>query len=150
MVTQQEIDAILSDGTKVISKNIVWKNDHDRSPAQVFRVEVDSAPGHPIFINGWFNPSSGKLSFAIIYRGIGRIYGLDLGADHRNPDGDHLGEKHKHQWRQGAGDKWAYVPADITEPWSRPIEVWEQFCLEANLRHSGMTRHPETQFDLPL
>ena len=150
MVTQQEIDEILADGTKLISENIIWRNDDDHSPAQVFRVDVDSASGHPIFINGWFNPSSGKLSFAIIYRGMGRIYGLDLGADHRNPDGIRMGEKHKHRWRQGEGDKWAYVPHDITEPWNRPTRVWEQFCSEANLQHSGVTRQPAINIELPL
>lgn len=150
MNTQEEIDAILTDGTKTISDKIVWKDDNDHSPAKVFRIDVDSESGHPIFINGWFNPSSGKLSFAMIYRGVGRIYGLDLGADHRNPDGNHLGEKHKHRWRQGDSDKWAYVPYDITATWDRPVEVWEQFCFEANLQHSGMTRHPETQIELPL
>ena len=86
----------------------------------------------------------------MICQGMGRIYGLDLGADHRNPVGIRLGEKHKHCWRQGAGDKWAYVPDDITDSWSQPLEVWEQFCVEANLRHSGMTRPPEGQFEFPL
>ena len=107
MVTQQEIDEILSDGTKVVYEDIIWKNDDDHSPAQVFRVNVDSSSGHPIFINGWFNPSSGKLSFALIYRGIGRIYGLDLGAEHINPDGHPVGEKHKNYWVSGYRDKWA-------------------------------------------
>ena len=49
MMTQQEFDVILSDGTKVISENIIWKDDDDRSPAKVFRVDVDSGPGYPHF-----------------------------------------------------------------------------------------------------
>ena len=41
----------------------------------------------------WYSPTSGKLSYAIIHRIVGRIYGLDLGADHRNPVGEVVGEK---------------------------------------------------------
>lgn len=28
-------------------------------------------------------------------------------------------------------------PGNITEPWNRPVEVWEQFCDEARLRTFG-------------
>ena len=58
------------------------------------------------------------------------------------PDGIRVGEKHKHSWREGHGDKWAYIPQDVTEPWNRPVEVWRQFCEEANLRHLGIMRNP--------
>ena len=93
--------------------------------------------------SGWYNPLSGKLSYAVIHRTIGRIYGLDLGADHRNPGGDLVGEKHKHHhWKEDLRDREAYVPEDITEPWNRPVEVWKQFCNEANLRHSGIMHEP--------
>ena len=140
-MTQQEVEAILSDDTKEIPENIVWEDD-DHPVAKGFRVAVNSAFGHPIFVSGWYNPLSGKLSYAIIHRVMGRIYGLDLGADHRNPDGNRVGEKHKHRWKEGLRDREAYVPKDITEPWNRPVEVWKQFCNEANLRHSGIMREP--------
>lgn len=146
---QQEYDAIIADDTKVIAKNIVWEGGPN-SPAQEFRVEVDSAAGYPIFIQGRYNPSAGKLSYAIIFRGEGRIYGLDLGADHRNPNGARVGDKHKNYWREGSRGKWAYVPNDITEPWNRPVGVWQQFCAEAKLTHSGIMSQPAVQRSLPL
>ena len=96
-------------------------------------------------VKRWYNPSSGKLSYAIVHRRVGRIYGLDLGADHQNPDGQPVGEKHKNYWSPGSRDKWAYVPGDITETWDRPVEVWHQFCAEANLRHSGTMQAPAIQ-----
>ncbi len=106
---------------------------------------------YPIFVKGWYNPRSGKLSFAIIHRTAGgRIYGLDLGAEHYNPDGRPVGEKHKNHWVPGYRDKWAYAPEDITETWDRPVEAWRQFCDEANLRHSGTMHHPDTRGELPV
>ncbi len=72
----------------------------------------------------------------------GRIYALDLGADHHNPDCNRIGEKHKHRWTETFRDKQAYVPKDITEPWDRPIEVWNQFCTEARIHHTGRMEPP--------
>ena len=144
-MSQQEFESILSDDTKEISADIIWNQDPDHSQSREFRVDVESAAGHPMFLNGWYNPLSGKLSYSLIHRSMGRIYGLDLGADHRNPDGVRVGEKHKHRWKDGSRDKWAYVPRDITEPWNRPVEVWEQFCAEAGLRHLGTMSQPQVQ-----
>ena len=146
---QQEYDAIIDDDTKVIAENIVWEGDSNSSTRK-FRAEVDSAEGHPIFVDGWYNPSSGKLSFSIIRRSAGRIYGLDLGADHHNPNCEFVGEKHKNYWVPGSGTKWAYVPEDITETWGRPLEVWHQFCAEAKLTHSGTMSQPAVQRSMML
>ena len=38
-----------------------------------------------------------------------------------------------------------YVPEDITEPWDQPIEVWNQFCTEARIRHTGRMYPPVVQ-----
>ena len=149
ILSQQEYNAIIDDDTKVIAKDIEWQP-RSNSPASEFRIDIDSDEGYPIFVKGWYNPSSGKLSYAIIHRSVGRIYGLDLGAEHRNPNGGLVGEKHKNYWVVGSRDKWAYVPDDITEKWNRPVEVWEQFCDEARLRHAGTLHYPITQRTLPL
>lgn len=78
------------------------------------------------------------------------MYALDLGKDHRNPEGVRIGEKHKHRWMDGFRDTSAYVPVDITETWDRPLAVWDQFCAEARLRHDGMMHAPQLQDELPL
>ena len=116
-LSQQEYDNIIDDDTKVIAEDIAWQP-RSNSPAREFRIDIDSDEGYPIFVKGWYNPSSGKLSYAIIHRSVGRIYGLDLGAEHRNPNGELVGEKHKNYWIPGSRDKWAYVPNDITETWN--------------------------------
>lgn len=148
-LTKQESEAIISDESKLISEDIVWTG-HPNSPSRTFRVDVKSTEGYPIFIDGWYNPLSGKLSYSIIHRSEGRIYGLDLGAEHINPDGEPVGEKHKNYWNPPNRDKWAYAPEDITEPWDRPVAVWSQFCAEANLRHTGTIQEPSAQGSLPL
>lgn len=145
----QEYADIISDATKTINGNILWEGRADSRPKE-FRIDVESNYGYPIFIKGWYNFSAGKLSYAIIHRAVGRIYGLDLGADHYNPDGNSVGEKHKNHWVPGYRDKWAYAPEDITEPWDRPLEVWRQFCAEANLTHQGIMSPPAVQGGLPL
>lgn len=148
-LSQQEYDAIINDTTKVIREDISWEG-HLNSSRREFRTEIESDEGYPIFLKGWYNSSSGKLSFAVIHRSVGRIYGLDLGADHQNPDGEWVGEKHKNYWVPGYRDKWAYMPPDITENWDGPVEVWRQFCAEANLIHSGVMTPPATQRAMPL
>ncbi|MDE2779606.1 MAG: hypothetical protein OXI91_08030 [Chloroflexota bacterium] len=149
-MTDEEFKAILEDETKAIIGNISWVDDSDHSPAKEFRSEVNSRVGYPLFNEGRYNLLAGKLSYSLIYRGVGRIYGLDLGADHRNPDGERVGEKHKNYWKDGARDKWAYVPEDITEPWIRPVRVWNQFCAELKLTHAGIMALPAVQESLPL
>ena len=146
---QQEYEAIINDPHKVIREIIHWAG-NPNSTRREFKVDVESDEGYPIFVKGWYNSSSGKLSYSIIHRTVGRIYGLDLGADHRNPDGEVVGEKHKNYWVPGYRDKWAYVPEDITETWDSPAAVWRQFCAEARLTHSGPMESPVTQGELPL
>ena len=51
---------------------------------------------------------------------------------HRNPDGEEIGSPHRHVYREGFGDKWAYSPptdrfADLDDPW-RTLEDFMQFC----------------------
>ncbi len=140
-LSRPEYEALIGDDTKSIAGDIEWEG-RPNTLARQFRVDIDSESGHPIFVNGWYNPNSGKLSYALIHRTVGRIHGLDLGADHCNPDGEFVGEKHKNYWVPGSRDKWAYVPDDITETWDRPVAVWAQFCAEINLRHEGTLREP--------
>ena len=68
-MTNEEFQAILDDDTKAIAGNISWTDDSDHSPAQEFRAEVNSTVGYPIFIEGRYNSSSGKLSLSMICQG---------------------------------------------------------------------------------
>jgi hypothetical protein len=149
-VTQAEFDAMMADPDKVIVGDIDWREDDDHSPAREFRVEVRSAAGYPLFVNARYNPLAETLSFTLVHRVSGRVYALDLGADHHNPTCSRVGDKHKHRWTATRHDKEAYAPGDITAPASDPVAVWKEFCGEANLSHQGVLHPPIEQEELPL
>jgi hypothetical protein len=65
-----------------------------------FRAEVTSNVGWPLFVRGSYNPLARELTYVLILKTTGRIYGLDLGKDHHNPTCQQVGEKHKHHWRE--------------------------------------------------
>ena len=121
---------MLSD--KRIEGNINWHEDQDRSQsARIFRTDVITDDERSMFVQGRYNARRGKLSYALILRGEGRIYALDMGREHRPyPD------KHKHA--NGA----IYDPDDITASPTAPTQVWEQFCREARITHLGNMDQP--------
>jgi hypothetical protein len=142
---QNEFEIIIADATKKIVGEISWAEDEDHSPAVEFCAEVASDAGYPIFVRGSYNPAALTLTYALIHRGSGRIYALDVGKDHHNPDCHNVGEKHKHSWKEPLRDKEAYVPTDITVPVTAPVAVWKQFCHEAKIQHEGKMLQPPTQ-----
>jgi hypothetical protein len=141
-ITQTELEVMIADETKRIDGNLAWSEDEDHSPAVQFRAEVTSQAGYPLFVNGRYNVFAGTLSFTLIHRSTGRVYGLDLGADHHNPTCQHVGEKHKHRWTDRFADKEAYVPGDITASAEDPVAVWREFCIEAKIVHEGVLETP--------
>jgi hypothetical protein len=150
MLIQDEFEEIINDSSKRVDGDLQWTVDNNVLWAK-FRAEVITDSGYDLFIQGSFNPFISALSYHLIYRPVGRIYGLDLGKNHRNPDQQLVGETHKHRWSETFKDKEAYAPPDITAPASQPIEVWRQFCQEAGIIHNGtMQAPPDQQLDLFL
>ena len=149
MITDDEFDSIMK-GEKRIRGTVSWREDEDHSPAQVFRIDVESKNGPPMFVHGHYNVAAGKLSYALILKATGRIYALDLGTDHHNPECTQVGEKHRHRWSESHRDKIAYVADDITAGVSDPVAVWKQFCVEARIRHDGYMDQPVVQRELRL
>lgn len=148
-LTDTEFASILDDRTKRILGDVTWKKDEDHSPAWEFRIDVESTKGWPLFVQGRCNPAAGTLTYVIILKTAGRIYGLDLGKDHHNPQCDQVGERHKHRWSEQYGDKEAYVAVDVKAPVSDPVAVWKEFCAEASILHDGrMEEPPATQKEL--
>lgn len=138
------LDDFLNDTTKKVEIDIRWKEDDDHSPTQEFMVDILNAQGLPVVLKGTFNGLAKSLSFVVLLKGTGRIYALDLGAEHRNPDTRELvGRKHKHKWTDAHRDKWAYCPEDITETVENISGVWQQFCAEVRLVHNGTFYNPE-------
>lgn len=144
-MNQGEYEAILADATKQIDGDIFWSEDEDHSPAAEFRSEVTSSMGFPLFVVGSFNRRAATLSYSLIHRGAGRVYGLDMGKEHHNPQCTFVGETHKHTWSEQLRDKEAYSPEDVTAPTTDAVVVWQQFCQECNLTHSGQMAPPPAQ-----
>lgn len=140
--SESECETILSDTTKRIEGNIAWAEDEDHSPSLEFRAEVKSSVGYPLFVRGSYNQLARTLSYVLILKTDGRIYGLDLGKDHHNPTCQYVGEKHKHKWTNQHRDKNAYVPDDITADVADPVGVWREFCQEAQIQHLGVLATP--------
>ena len=140
-LTDAEFKAILEDEAKRVLDNIIWIEDEDHSPAWEFRIDVETTGGWPLFVQGRYNPVAEKLTYALILKTVGRIYALDLGTDHRNPQGEYVGGKHKHRWSERYRDKDAYVPEDVKSPPTDPVSVWKEFCTEAGIHHEG-SMHP--------
>jgi hypothetical protein len=144
--TETDMAVLLADQFKCILADIAWSADEDHSPAVEFFVNVENSPGYPLIVRGSFNHEAETMTFALVHRGVGRIYGLDLGKEHKNPSDNKLvGELHKHRWTDAYRDKVAYRPDDITAGVDDPVEVWKQFCQEAGINHAGTMRHPKPQ-----
>jgi hypothetical protein len=148
-LSNTEFEAVLSDASKQIVGDLAWSEDEDHSPSVEFRAEVQSAGGWPLFVRGSYNALAGALTYVLILKSVGRIYGLDLGKDHHNPTCQQVGEKHKHRWTEAMKDKDAYVPKDITAGTTDPVAVWTQFLAEAKIAHEGrLAAPPPTQPEL--
>ncbi len=141
-MTNAELAAILSDTSKRVSGDIVWQPDEDHSFSVEFLVQVTSDPGWPLVVRGSYNGLVPAVTYALILKNVGRIYALDMGREHHNPNCRFIGDVHKHKWSEQLRDKEAYVPDDITAHASDPVSVWEQFCQEASIRHVGHLHLP--------
>lgn len=135
-LSDTEFAAIMS-GSKRIDGDIRWREDEDHSPARYFRAEVQTDFGWSLFVQGRYNRAANKLTYALILRTDGRVYGLDMGRDHRG-----VGEIHKHWWSEPNQDKNVYAPIDITASVHDPVRVWDQFCQEAEIEHDGRMDAP--------
>lgn len=141
-LTNAELASLMEDGSKRIEGDIAWCEDEDHSPALEFRAEILSETGWPLFVRGGYNRLAGSLTYAVILKTEGRIYALDLGKDHHNPECTQVGEKHKHRWTEQYTDKEAYSPEDISASVADPVAVWEEFCKEAKIVHQGKLAQP--------
>ena len=149
-LTNAEWDFIMKDPSKRVDGDIEWVGDEHHFPARRFRARVETAAGRPLFVLGRYNPLARKLSYSLFLKTDGRIYGLDMGHDHTDPQGNDLGDSHKHEWSECYRDREGYAPEDITAPVFDPVSVWRQFCAEANIRHNGRMHSLPVSMEWPF
>lgn len=134
MLSQDEFELLINDPSKFIRGDISWENKTNHYPSCKFRVDIESNVDYQIMVNGEYNPLKQKLTYLILHKPSKKvIYRLDLGQNHRNPDGTMVGEVHKHRWQVPYEDRIAYYPPNIRAKASQPIKVWHQFCEEAKI-----------------
>lgn len=142
-LSQREFEALLADRSKRIVGDLAWSDDPDHLPAQEVRAGIESDSGWPILAYGWWQPRYEKLSFALIHRTEGRIFGFDLGSGpHRSPDGTSVRGTHQHVWTAEHRDGIAIARPDIVLSWAQPSALWQIFCLEAGIDHIGRFAEP--------
>lgn len=126
-----------------IEGDIVWSNSATSPHQMEFSKPIIHHSGSESWqVFGAYHRQTAKLSFTIVSSERGRIYSLDMGKTHKNPDRRVVGRTHKHYWTETDQSDWAYEPADITAPSNRPTEVWRQFCQEAGISHNGIMHPP--------
>ena len=145
-----DIIRFIRDRSKWIDGDIGWAPDNNNNPAaRVFRRRILHNGDNLTFVVARFNYMASKLTYCIFHPTAGRIYGLDIGVMHRNPNLKVVGRIHKHSWNPRDRDKYAYVPSDITATWDQPIRAWREFCDEAGIQHYGELDSPSVQTALP-
>ena len=142
MLTDAEWRAIMADESKRIQGDLEWDEEEGRSPVQRFRTEVTSAAGRPLAVQGRYNPLTGSLSYALILRTEGRIYGLDMGKEHHNPRCDRVGAVHTHSWSERFRDQEAHAPRGAAARDADPVAAWARFCAAARIAHDGLLERP--------
>ena len=71
-LTSIEFASIMEDKSKRIEGNIDWIEDEDHSPARVFRADIESEAGWPLFVQGRYNPLARTLTYVLILKTAGR------------------------------------------------------------------------------
>lgn len=142
-----DFQAILRDTSKRVEGNLSWSRPQPGTPWVKFRANIASEAGYPLQVEGSHNPLAEKTTFTVLYAGKGRIYALDLGGAHKQPDGEMLEGTHKHRLADD-GQLEAYVPLDITADPTDPVLAWDEFCAEFNLAHQGELLAPSVQLEL--
>ena len=144
-LSQHEYETIMADTSKRIEGDILWKVSSSHDHAQTFHQNVLSDREWSLFIKGWWNPPSSKLSYVLIFKKTERIFALDTGkCGHHNPTCQSITGAHIHRWHVRTKDKNA-IPAPNTGNWDHPLEVWEQFCSLAVIAHIGKLARPIRQ-----
>jgi hypothetical protein len=128
-----DVEAFLNAGS-AIRNEFRWVRSGPFWKAQV--ALEDTYESARVRVVGTYNPTTGNLSYALIWAGC-RVRGLDhRGPPHPNPDGVVLACPHKHRWSDGERDQWAYQPPDITAVDREG--VFRQFLAESNIRFDGV------------
>jgi len=112
------------------------------------RGEVANSVGFDLALEVTWSPKTGKASLCLFARrvkpGWSRLYGIDLGDDHHNPDCNNTGDPHRHnRWSVTYGDRFGSGAPDLKGK-SVP-EAFDIFVSECNISVRGALTMPSVQ-----
>ena len=137
-----EIDAILDDPSKTINGDIEWLPDPNHPSAWTFRAPVVHSGEAPLAAHGTLQHEQDRLSYLLVLRAAGRIFGICWGYGHLNPSGETVSGPHVHRWTSEHRDRWVEPFDDAGTGASDPTFAWQQFCTHANIVHRGTLHQP--------
>lgn len=137
-----DIDAILDDPSKTIEGNIQWLPDPNHPSAWIFHAPVAHSGETPLVAHGTLQPGQDRLSYLLVLRAVGRVFGICWGYRHLNPSGETVPGPHIHRWTSEHLDRRVEPLGDAGDGASDPIAAWRQFCTRANIVHRGALHPP--------
>ncbi|HXX69640.1 MAG TPA: hypothetical protein VEK07_20825 [Polyangiaceae bacterium] len=104
-----------------------------KGPYLKARVAVQSATGYDLAVEVTCNPVVGKISACLFVKGVkpgwARIYGVDVGDDHHNPDCQMAGDPHRHnRWSVVHGCRFASPAPEFTSVTEEMVARFLQEC----------------------
>lgn len=142
MSPQDEIDAILQDPAKTIEGEIRWSPDPQHAAAWTFYMPVAHSGTTPLDARATLRREANTLSYLLVLRGSGRIFGICWGYDHLNPSGEIVSGPHVHKWTSEHLDRWVEPFGGASAGTGDPILAWREFCALAHIAHLGEVHPP--------
>ena len=112
------------------------------------RGDVAGVEGFDLAVEVTWNPRSDKASACLFVKHVkplwSRIYGVDLGEDHHNPDCQLTGDPHRHdKWSVKYGVKFGSAAPDLV---GRSVpEMFGMFLEECGIEMPGTLVMPKVQ-----
>ena len=137
-----EINAFIASSTKSLVGDVEWTPAMGVNGGFKFRRAIQYSGNRNIQVQIWCNTYRPKMSIAYFVPGIDRIYGFCLRVRH-NGLLDHRHHGHKEI------EKVTPLPDSIAMLVDNPAAVWEKFCAETSLTHTGTFSNPTGELWLP-
>lgn len=136
MITKNDAEE-LHDTPKVIYDNVEWEWDGQKYTTTV-RVECKHRDD-VLRLVAWQN--SRRYSFSLLYRNAITIRRWGNHPGHTNPDGEVIDGTHKHEYKEGYEDDWAYETDDVTTSDAR--QAFFDFLDEESIELGGSAAYQD-------
>lgn len=142
-MNRQEFESLRDLPNKTIVADIEFQPNQGIATSLTFRgVKVDNALGYDIELIGFYKPAIPAVVFTFVVGGVGPICRLCV---NNTVHGDE-GRTHKHSLKEETCPKdnlpHAVARGDFDLNSQTVQDIWDRFCAEANIIHSGTLAEP--------